>query len=82
VGAIALFGVLFLIPLFLQQVCGYGAFDTGPYLLPQVIAEGHAQPRGGLLFDRLSARPPVLACLALITGSGWVPSHDGSQHPT
>jgi EmrB/QacA subfamily drug resistance transporter len=75
VGNIALFGVLILVPLFLQQVRGYGAFDTGLYLLPQAIAAGLGMLIGGSLFDRIGARPLALAGLALITGSGWVLGH-------
>lgn len=35
---VTLFGSLFLVPLFLQQVRAFGAFDTGLAILPQAIA--------------------------------------------
>ncbi len=34
----AMFGTFFLIPVFLQQVRGYGAFETGLYTLPIAVA--------------------------------------------
>jgi EmrB/QacA subfamily drug resistance transporter len=71
VGQAALFGALFLVPLFLQQVRGYGAFDTGLFTLPQAIAAGVFMPIGGRLFDRIGARVPVILGLVLVTGSTW-----------
>jgi EmrB/QacA subfamily drug resistance transporter len=71
VGQAALFGALFLVPLFLQQVRGYGAFDTGLFTLPQAIAAAVFMPIGGRLFDRIGARVPVFIGLVLITISTW-----------
>jgi len=42
VGQFALFGTLFLVPLFLQQARGYGAFDTG--LHPRPVGATSAPP--------------------------------------
>jgi EmrB/QacA subfamily drug resistance transporter len=66
IAQFALFGSLFLIPLFLQQVRHYGAFDTGLSLLPQAIAAGVTMPIGGILFDKIGARPLVLVGGALM----------------
>ncbi len=66
VGQIALFGSLFLVPLFLQQVRGFGAFDTGLAILPQAIAAAVFMPLGGVLFDRIGARPLVVLGLVLV----------------
>jgi EmrB/QacA subfamily drug resistance transporter len=71
VGQAALFGALFLVPLFLQQVRGYGAFDTGLFTLPQAIAAGVFMPIGGRLFDRIGVRVPVILGLVLVTVSTW-----------
>jgi EmrB/QacA subfamily drug resistance transporter len=65
----ALYGTLFLIPLFLQQVRGYGAFATGLILVPQALAAAVFMPLGGRLFDCLGARPLVVAGLALIAAA-------------
>jgi MFS family permease len=61
-----MFGALLLIPLYLQGVRGYGAFDTGLSLLPWAFGAAISMPFGGMLFDRIGARPLVLAGGALI----------------
>jgi MFS family permease len=66
IAQFALFGTLFLIPLFLQQVRHYGAFNTGLTLLPQALAAAVAMPIGGALFDRIGARPLVISGGALM----------------
>lgn len=71
VGQAALFGALFLVPLFLQQVRGYGAFDTGLFMLPQALGAAAFMPIGGRLFDRIGPRVPVIIGLILVTVSTW-----------
>lgn len=75
VGQFALFGGIFLIPLFLQQVRGYGAFDTGIALLPQALASAVFMPIGGVLFDRIGARPLVVAGCSLMVGASLMLTH-------
>jgi EmrB/QacA subfamily drug resistance transporter len=70
----AMFGSFFLIPLFLQQVRGYGSFESGLIILPQAIASAIFMQVGGRLFDRIGARPPVLAGLLLVGASMWLMS--------
>ncbi|HWE60396.1 MAG TPA: DHA2 family efflux MFS transporter permease subunit, partial [Chloroflexota bacterium] len=72
VGQFALFGALFLVPLFLQQVRGYGAFDTGLILLPQAIAAAVFMPIGGMLFDRIGARPLVIGGSVLLAIAAFI----------
>jgi len=72
VGQVALFGSLFLVPLFLQQVRGFGAFDTGLAILPQAIAAAVFMPIGGLLFDRIGARPLVVVGLGFVAASTYL----------
>jgi len=72
VGQIALFGSLFLVPLFLQQVRGFGAFDTGLAILPQALAAAVFMPIGGMLFDRIGARPLVLAGLGCVAAATYL----------
>jgi EmrB/QacA subfamily drug resistance transporter len=64
--ASGMFGSMFLLPVFLQQVAGYGSFQTGMATLPHAIVAGLAMPVGGRLFDRFGARPTVLTGLALV----------------
>jgi EmrB/QacA subfamily drug resistance transporter len=68
----SMFGSFFLIPLFLQQVRGYGAFETGLITIPQALASMVFMQIGGRLFDRIGARPPVLAGLILVGTSMWL----------
>ncbi|WAH44743.1 DHA2 family efflux MFS transporter permease subunit [Alicyclobacillus fastidiosus] len=75
VGQFALFGALFLIPQFLQQARGYGAFDTGLILLPQAIASGVLMPFGGILFDRIGARWLVVVGLGIVSTAVFQLSH-------
>lgn len=69
VGQFALFGALFLIPQFLQQARGYGAFDSGLIVLPQAIASGIVMPLGGILFDRIGARWLVVVGLGFVSAA-------------
>ncbi|WEK54792.1 MAG: MDR family MFS transporter [Candidatus Cohnella colombiensis] len=69
VSQIAMFGTLFLVPLFLQQAQGYTPFETGMIMLPQALASGLFMPIGGKLSDRYGARPLVIAGMIITTGA-------------
>jgi EmrB/QacA subfamily drug resistance transporter len=64
---VALFGSVVLVPLFLQQVQGYGALDSGAVLAAQGMAAAVAMPIGGALTDRIGARQVVPFGLAVLT---------------
>ncbi|MGH3777480.1 MAG: MDR family MFS transporter [Pseudonocardiaceae bacterium] len=64
--SVVLFGVLFYIPLFLQQVQGLGAFHTGLILLPQALVMGLLMPIAGRVYDRIGARWPAAIGLAIV----------------
>ncbi|WP_170143700.1 DHA2 family efflux MFS transporter permease subunit [Paenibacillus flagellatus] len=72
VSQIALFGTLFLVPLFLQQAKGYDALETGLILLPQALSAAIFMPIGGRLFDKIGARPVVMTGLAIVTGAAFL----------
>ncbi|MGE7908232.1 MDR family MFS transporter [Lysinibacillus xylanilyticus] len=69
ISQIALFGVMVIVPLFLQTVRGYGALATGLILLPQALASGVMMPIGGRLYDKIGARPLAITGLSLITAA-------------
>lgn len=69
IGQFALYGAIFLLPQFLQQARGFGAFDTGLILMPQAIASGLMMPVSGWLYDRFGIRWLVVAGLSLISGA-------------
>jgi MFS family permease len=66
----ALFGGMLLLPLYLQQVHGYDALQTGLLLLPQAATAAVAMPLGGLLTDRIGPKPVVAFGLVLMTVGG------------
>ncbi|BBH21359.1 MFS transporter [Paenibacillus baekrokdamisoli] len=69
VAQFALYGAIFLMPQFLQQVRGFGAFDTGLTLIPQAVASGLMMPIAGLLYDRIGVRWLVVVGLTLVSGA-------------
>ncbi|SET34260.1 DHA2 family efflux MFS transporter permease subunit [Paenibacillus sp. NFR01] len=75
VAQFGLYGALFLLPQFLQQARGFGAFDTGLTLLPQAIASGLMMPIAGILFDRIGVRWLVVCGLSLVSGALFQYSH-------
>jgi EmrB/QacA subfamily drug resistance transporter len=76
-GQFALFGALFLVPLFLQEVRGYGALDTGFSLIPQALATMIFLPIGGALFDRIGARPLVVVGSSIMVAAGLLLANVG-----
>ncbi|MFC5528781.1 DHA2 family efflux MFS transporter permease subunit [Cohnella yongneupensis] len=65
VSQIAMFGTMFLVPLYLQRALQYSPLETGLIMLPQAIASGVFMPIGGKLSDRFGARPLVVAGMAI-----------------
>ncbi len=69
--AIALFGAVLLMPLFLQQIQGYGALASGLILTAQGIGAMITMPLAGWLTDRIGAPRIVPVGLALLAASTW-----------
>lgn len=65
-----MFGAMLLIPLYLQQVHGYDALQTGLALLPQAVTAAIAMPVGGLLTDRIGPKPVVIFGMVLLALGG------------
>ena len=63
---VGLFGVLFYIPLFLQQVQGLGALDAGITLLPQALVMAVLMPFAGRLYDRIGPRWPATIGVTIV----------------
>ena len=64
---IAMFGGIFLLPLFLQNLQGYTAMQTGMLMFPSAVVTGITMPIGGRLFDKFGAKPVVIPGLTLLT---------------
>ncbi|MGN6403962.1 DHA2 family efflux MFS transporter permease subunit [Sinomonas sp.] len=67
VGMIALFGVVILLPIYLQQVRGLDTLSTGLLLLPGGLVMGLLAPTVGKWFDRVGPVPLTLTGTALMT---------------
>jgi EmrB/QacA subfamily drug resistance transporter len=63
----AMFGTMLLLPLYLQEVHGYNAIDTGLLLLPQAITAAVSMPIGGYLTDRIGPKWVVATGMILLT---------------
>lgn len=68
---VVMFGVLFYIPQFLQQVQGLGAFESGLALLPQALVMAVLMPISGLVYDRIGPRWPVFVGLTIVAISTY-----------
>lgn len=71
VSTIALFGAEFLLPLYLQNLRGLSAVDTGLLLMPQGLAAGVAGPIAGQLTDKIGARYVVAFGFILLVVNTW-----------
>ncbi|MGI5325801.1 MDR family MFS transporter [Actinomadura nitritigenes] len=64
-SGLSLFGAMLLLPLYYQQVRGYGVVAAGLLLAPQGLGSLLIRTRLGALTDRLGPRPIVLTGLVL-----------------
>ncbi|MEO8897204.1 MAG: DHA2 family efflux MFS transporter permease subunit [Candidatus Dormibacter sp.] len=63
----AMFGTMLLLPLYLQEVHGYDAIETGLLLLPQAALAAISMPLGGFLTDRFGPKWVVATGMILLT---------------
>jgi len=66
-----LYGALFLLPLFLQNLLGYTAFKSGLALMPRSLAMAVCMPIAGRLYNRTGPRVMVGAGLLVSAYSFW-----------
>jgi len=66
-----LFGVFFLLPLFLENLRGLQPFDTGKLLLWQAGITFFVTPISGFLSDRIGPRIPLAVGLTLLALTSW-----------
>ncbi len=73
--ALGQFGILFALPLWLQNALGYTALETGVALLPLALASFLAGGVGGVLTDRFGPARAVQLGLAFeVAGVAWLAS--------
>jgi DHA2 family multidrug resistance protein len=66
-----LFGTLFLLPLLLQELLGYPAFDSGLALMPRSLAMAVTMPIAGRVYNRAGPRVLVFLGLGISSLSFW-----------
>ncbi|WP_341280673.1 MDR family MFS transporter [Paenibacillus sp. FSL H8-0537] len=81
ISQIALFGSMLMIPLYLQNVRGFSALESGLTTLPMAICSMIFMPISGKLFDKLGARPLALTGLSIITIALFSLSQIGTDTP-
>ncbi|MBN1375949.1 MAG: DHA2 family efflux MFS transporter permease subunit [Dehalococcoidia bacterium] len=73
VVTIGLFSVIFLLPLFLQNIRGLNAMQTGLMLMPMVLGSMITMPIGGRLYDTIGPRvPAVIGIVLTAVSSFWL----------
>jgi len=77
----SLFGVLILLPLYLQDVLRVSAFVTGLAVLPGGLTMGLLGPVVGRLYDRLGPRRLVIPGAMVLTGALWAFTTLGTGSP-
>ncbi len=68
----ALMGGTYVLPLFLQNMRGYTAMQTGMILFPSAIAVGFMMPISGALFDKIGAKPIVLPGMLILAIASYL----------
>lgn len=68
----ALFGVIILLPIYMQQVLGMQPLETGLLLLPGGLLMGLLAPFVGRLYDRFGPRPLTIPGATLVSAVMWL----------
>ena len=71
----ALYASVFALPVFLQNLLGYTAWDTGKVILPGAIASAVTMAMMGRLGSRFDARYLITSGVALFCWSMWLHYH-------
>jgi DHA2 family multidrug resistance protein len=66
VRAVAIFGSMFLLPLFLQTILDYTALQTGIIVAPTAISVAIVSPLSGRITDRIGPRIPLFCGIVLV----------------
>ena len=77
----ALFGVIIVLPIYLQNVLGLSTLRTGLLLLPGGLLMGLLAPRVGRLYDRVGPRPLIIPGILIVCGVLWAMTLLGTQTP-
>jgi MFS transporter, DHA2 family, multidrug resistance protein len=69
---IGMFGSVFLIPLYLQNILGYTALQSGMVLLPVGFIQAFFGPISGLLSDKVNPKVPIILGILLFSVSFYL----------
>lgn len=72
ITTIGLFSVIFLLPMFLQNIRGLNAMQTGLMLMPMVLGSMITMPISGRLYDKIGPRVPAVMGLIITASSSWL----------
>lgn len=73
--SIGMFGIIYLIPVYMQNVLGYSAMQSGMITFPSAVVSGIMMPISGKIFDKYGARGISMFGLAIFTFSTYM-MHD------
>ncbi len=77
----ALYGGLFIIPIYLQELRGLSAYQAGLLLLPQAFASMVTSVVGGRLVDKLGVRAVIIPGLVILAFALWLFTSIGANTP-
>lgn len=69
VRAVGIFGAMFLLPLFIENVLNYNAMHAGILMAPTAVAVALVSPFSGKISDRIGPRYPLFAGLLIVAAS-------------
>lgn len=67
----AMFAAMILLPVYLQNLRGFTALQSGLMMLPGAIIMGIMSPISGKLFDKMGARPLAIIGLIITVATTW-----------
>ncbi|MGB4429036.1 MAG: DHA2 family efflux MFS transporter permease subunit, partial [Thermacetogeniaceae bacterium] len=76
---IAVIGGAVILPIFMQNMLGFSAFESGLMLLPGAVIMGVMNPISGRLFDRFGARWLAITGLSILTVTTFMFTHLTTQ---
>jgi EmrB/QacA subfamily drug resistance transporter len=65
ISNMAMFGAMLLLPIYLQNIRGYTALQSGLLIMPGAVIMGIMSPISGRLFDKMGSRPLAIFGLAI-----------------
>ncbi len=69
IRAVGLFGAMFLLPLFIENVLNYNAMNAGILMAPTAVAVAFVSPFSGKISDRIGPKYPLFIGLLIVAAS-------------